>query len=177
MTAIRNRPEHKENDMSENQTDDPRGPVIPKPVTDALREAMASATFKADTMQQFTELAQKVESLERTNEYLRGENAKLESENHRLRNDVMKAEAKVDEIGDRERACAEREAKISELEKDAAVAKAVSGELRSVFHVIFANNQVRRQVTRNVSHPPAKEYGSLQYATDSEDVTETEGPA
>lgn len=164
--------------MSENTTDETRGPVIPKSLTDAMRDAIASATFKAETLQQFNDLVGKVSELEGTVRYLREDNQKLTEDCRKYRDDVMKAEAIADKANEREHELTARENAVAALEQDKAVAVAVAAELRGVFNTIFANNQFRSQTIHSAS-PVAGAYteqGNYNAALDAETTT-TEGPA
>lgn len=138
--------------------------TLPNAVTDALRDAIASAAFKAPVMKQFQELAEKVQQLESHQSYLRDQAYSAEEEKRKAHNYARDLEAELKKWTDRETAIISREGELFTLEKRTAVAEARADELRAVFQTIFKPPAVRRDVQRTMGssgHP-------------NENITETE---
>ena len=144
-----------------------KSPTIPNSVTDALRAAMADATFKTDTMRQFNELVDRVESLESMNDYLRRQAKDAEDELSDVKADLTKANSDLAKWYDKETDLEARERQIFNLEAKSAVMTAKADTLRDCFNTVFKNSIMRTEVQRRAS-------GAMNSLPDEETVTKTE---
>lgn len=125
---------------------------LPKNLTDALRGAMADATFKAEHLKQFQEIAKQVESLETTCDYLRGQNDERDRKIKILECDNRELERQLEDYRNREKFLDDAEKAERETAINLATATARAVALSEVFETIFKNVTVRRNIVGGGTH-------------------------
>lgn len=145
-------------------------------LTEQIRKIVEAETLTGKGVQAFNTALEKVQNLERDIDKANQHIKKQEEEISILRRDGSSMKAEIDRFKAAHGALAEREKKITELEKNEAVAKAVAYTWESACGLVFRNTTVREQMfgqaPRGVDANP-NSYHSGDTVPTSADVTRT----
>jgi len=123
------------------------------PVLLAIDKAVEEKTFSLDALKAIQAIKEQAEKLGKDLKYAQSnlERSKIDTERERSAKD--RAEKTVQEWEKRESDLKARETKVTELEKQAAVAMAVSAAQLNMFGMVFANRTLRENIMETASKP------------------------
>lgn len=113
------------------------------PLMTELNKLIETQTFSASAAEGIAKLRKRVEDADKRELYSQQSIAELKREKLALENKVERLTRDLGDWGAREAALVEREKKMTELEKTAAVESAVRDAYASMFDKMFANRRFR----------------------------------
>jgi peptidoglycan hydrolase CwlO-like protein len=131
-------------------------------LTAMIDKLVTEKTFTMDALQAIQELKVKAEHLEDSNLKLEAQLKDSKAERSTLSNQLAMANGLVIDWKTREQELVKRELKVTEHEKTAAVANAVSAAYKDALKTVFAPNVVRQQVMTSRNYTNA----NGQYTSD-----------
>jgi hypothetical protein len=143
----------------------------PNPILAMIDKAVEEKTFGLDALTAVQKIKEQAAKLDKDLTYSRQSLEQQKRETERAESGQRVAVEKVKQWEAREAAVAAREAKVTELEKQTAVAQAQSGAYFTVLDRMFANRQFRETVMENAMKPVPMPGGYTNSASETRTVT------
>lgn len=131
-------------------TDNTSSGTVDHRIADVIRKVVTERSLRKDALDQYLRALTDVEALENRCKEFEKLLAEKDDAIRRRYEEGFEQEQKLKEAIARETAIAKREKRMTDLEREHAVAVAQAEELRKCFNLLFKNVEMRRQVTETV---------------------------